>query len=82
MDFGLAFSYVFKDRDWLKKISILALVSLIPILGQIVVYGWMMNIAKRVMNHDPAPFQTWISAMISHAGSWDLSSQSYMHSLC
>lgn len=55
MDFGLAFSYVFKDRDWLKKISILALVSLIPILGQIVVYGWMMNIAKRVMNHDPAP---------------------------
>ncbi len=55
MDFGLAFSFVFKDRDWLKKIAIMALVGLIPIIGQIVVYGWAMNIAKRVMDNDPNP---------------------------
>lgn len=52
MDFGLAFSYVFNDKDWLKKISILSLVALIPIIGQMVVYGWMMKITKQVMNHD------------------------------
>ncbi len=53
MDFGLAFSYVFKDKDWFKKISIVALAALIPIIGQMVVYGWMMKIAKRVMDHNP-----------------------------
>lgn len=52
MDFGLAFSYVFKDKDWFKKISIVALVALIPIIGMMVVYGWMMKIAKRVMDHN------------------------------
>lgn len=52
MDFGLAFTYVFKDKDWFKKISILSLVALIPIIGSIVVYGWMMKIARRVMDHN------------------------------
>ncbi len=55
MDFGLAFSYVFKDPDWLKKIAIVALIGLIPIVGQIVVLGWGLAIAKRVMDHDPNP---------------------------
>jgi len=55
MDFGLAFSYVFKDKDWFKKIGIISLVALIPIVGQLVVYGWMMNITKRVMDRDPTP---------------------------
>ena len=55
MDFGLAFSFVFKDPDWLKKIAILALVGLIPIVGQLVIYGWMMDVTRRVMNQDPTP---------------------------
>ncbi len=55
MDFGLAFSYVFKDKDWFRKIGIISLVALIPIVGQIVVYGWMLNITKRVMDRDPNP---------------------------
>lgn len=55
MDFGLAFSFVFKDPNWLKKIAIVSLVALIPILGQIVVFGWALQISKRVMNHDPNP---------------------------
>lgn len=50
MDFGLAFSFVFKDKDWFKKISILSLVALIPIVGQFVLYGWMMKIARKVMD--------------------------------
>ncbi len=55
MDFGLAFSFVFKDPNWLKKIAIISLVALIPILGQIVVFGWALQITRRVMNHDPNP---------------------------
>lgn len=55
MDFGLAFSFVFKDPDWFKKVVIVALIGLIPIIGQLVVLGWGLNIAKRVMNRDPNP---------------------------
>ncbi len=33
MDFGLAFSYVFKDPDWFKKVAIPAVCSLIPVVG-------------------------------------------------
>lgn len=77
MDFGLAFSYVFKDKDWFKKISIVALVGLIPIIGQMVMYGWMMKITKQVMDHtldllpeiDFSPdlsrgFMGWIISMV------------------
>jgi hypothetical protein len=53
MDFGLAFSYVFKDPNWLKKIAIISLVALIPIIGQIIVLGWSLEITKRVMNRNP-----------------------------
>lgn len=49
MNFGLSFSYVFKDQDWFKKIAIPALCGLIPIVGQFVVTGWAMKAAKNVM---------------------------------
>lgn len=52
MDFGLAFSFIFRDKDWFKKVAILGLVGLIPIIGQMIVFGWAMQIAKRVMNRD------------------------------
>ena len=55
MDFGLAFSFVFKDPDWFKKVAIAAVIGLIPLIGQIIVLGWALNITKRVMNHDPNP---------------------------
>lgn len=55
MNFGLAFSYVFQDNDWIKKVGIAALIALIPILGQIILLGWALNIAKRVMDRHPVP---------------------------
>lgn len=55
MNFGLAFSYVFEDSDWFKKIIIIALVSLIPIIGQFVALGFAMEIIKRVINNHPTP---------------------------
>jgi hypothetical protein len=55
MDFGKAFSYPFQDADWAKKIIIPAVVLLIPILGQIIVLGWMLDITRRVIRQDPNP---------------------------
>lgn len=50
MDFGLSFSYVFKDEDWFKKIGIVALVGLIPVIGQMIVAGWGIKITKNVID--------------------------------
>jgi hypothetical protein len=49
MNFGLAFSFVFKDKDWFKKVALPALCSLIPIVGGFVVSGWALKVAKNVI---------------------------------
>jgi hypothetical protein len=55
MNFGQAFTYIFQDADWLKKIGLVALVQLIPILGQIVAMGFMIEIIRRIIANDPRP---------------------------
>lgn len=50
MDFGLAFSFVFKDPEWFKKVAIPAVCSLIPVVGPFVLLGWAMKAAKNVMD--------------------------------
>lgn len=59
MEFGKAFSYVFEDQDWLKKVGIAALIFLIPLVGQIIVGGWALEITRRVIRRDPAPLPDW-----------------------
>ncbi len=59
MNFGLAFSYVFEDTDWLKKVGIAALVMLIPIIGPIILAGWGLEITRRVIMDDPQPLPGW-----------------------
>ena len=55
MEFGVPFTYVFQDPDWMKKIGLIALVSLIPVVGQIVLMGWMLDAMGRVINDNPNP---------------------------
>lgn len=50
MDFGLAFSYVFKDKDWFKKVAIPALCGLIPVIGGFIITGWGLKATKNVIN--------------------------------
>jgi len=59
MEFGKAFTYVFEDTDWLKKVGIAALVLLIPIIGQLIVLGWSLEITRRVIQNDPKPLPDW-----------------------
>ncbi len=48
MNYSRAFSYVFEDKNWLSKILIAGLISLIPVVGQIYLCGWMIEIVRRV----------------------------------
>ncbi|MFM8322437.1 MAG: DUF4013 domain-containing protein [Chloroflexota bacterium] len=68
MDFGKAFTYVFDDPDWLKKIGIAGAIALgsmllsiiiVGIAGFIVLAGWMLEIVRRVINRDPRPLPEW-----------------------
>jgi len=52
MNFGQAFSFPFQDSEWFKKIAITGLISLIPIVGQFYLYGWMLDILRRVINKE------------------------------
>jgi hypothetical protein len=55
MQIKTAFTYVFQDPEWLKKIGIVGLVNLIPLVGQIILLGWAFDIIKRVIADEPTP---------------------------
>jgi hypothetical protein len=52
MEFGRSFSYQFNDPDWIKKIALVALISLIPLVGQFFVLGWGLEITRRVLSRE------------------------------
>jgi predicted PurR-regulated permease PerM len=52
MDFSTPFSYPFKDPDWLKKIAIAGLVSLIPIVGWLYLFGWGLEITRQIIKDE------------------------------
>ena len=49
MEFGKAFTYVFEDPDWIKKVLLAAVFAIIPILGTFVTLGWSMDAGQRVI---------------------------------
>jgi MFS family permease len=68
MDFGKAFTYVFEDKDWLKKIGIAGVIALISIVlsaiiigiaGFFLLGGWLIELTRRVIQHDPEPLPDW-----------------------
>jgi len=52
MDFGLALTYQFKDPDWVKKLLLAALFSLIPVMGWVFVFGWSLEVTRRVIKNE------------------------------
>ena len=59
MNYGYAFSFQFKDNEWIKKFAIAALFTLIPIVGQLFLAGWGLEITRRVIKEDPEPLPEW-----------------------
>ncbi len=58
MDFGLAFSYVFEDEDWLKKLAVASVLCL-TVIGIIPVLGWGLEVIRRVIKNEPEPLPDW-----------------------
>ena len=59
MDFGKAFSFVFEDEDWIKKIGVGGLISLIPVIGIFLVLGWGVEVIKRVIRGEAEVLPDW-----------------------
>jgi hypothetical protein len=55
MNFGQAFTFVFEDPDWAKKVLIPALIALIPLVGQFFLIGWSLDVTRRVIQNNPRP---------------------------
>ena len=48
MDIGRTISYIFEDEKWVTKVLIGGLVLIIPIIGQLVLIGYMLKTAQNV----------------------------------
>jgi len=59
MDFGKAFTYVFEDKNWMMKVLVGGLISLIPIAGIILVIGYMLTAMKNIADGQAEPLPEW-----------------------
>ncbi len=59
MDLARAFTYVFEDKDWLTKILVAGLIMLIPIIGQMIVVGWGLEVTRRVIQGEEPVLPDW-----------------------
>ena len=44
MNFAKSFTYIFEDPDWFSKLWKPVLIGLIPIVGLLVLQGYMLNV--------------------------------------
>lgn len=58
MDIGRAFTYLFEDKDWLKKVAIGGLVTLIPIVNFITL-GYGIRTFKNILEGQETPLPEW-----------------------
>jgi hypothetical protein len=58
MDIGKSFSYQFEDKQWITKLSIGALISLVPVLNAALT-GYMVGIIRNVAANDAEPLPDW-----------------------
>ncbi len=59
MDVGRSISYVFQDPNWLKKILIGGVLTIIPVFGTFVAVGYWIRIARNVATGNELPLPEW-----------------------
>ena len=59
MDIGKAFSFVFDDENWIVKVLIGGVLSLIPLVGQVLMYGYGLELMKNVIQGRSRPLPEW-----------------------
>jgi hypothetical protein len=58
MDIGKSFSYPFEDKQWVSKMGLGAVISLVPILN-FAMTGYMIEIVRNLMNGAEEPLPNW-----------------------
>jgi Protein of unknown function (DUF4013) len=58
MNVEKSFSYPFEDKDWLSKLGLGAVISMVPILN-FAWYGYLVDIIRNVMHQAAEPLPTW-----------------------
>ncbi|MGQ9503240.1 MAG: DUF4013 domain-containing protein [Anaerolineae bacterium] len=58
MDVGSSFTYMFQDRDWLKKILIGGVITLIPIVN-FAALGYVVQVVRNVRDGQDLPLPEW-----------------------
>lgn len=58
MDLGRSFTYVFEDEDWLTKIILTAIISMIPIVN-FAVMGWVVELIGNMIDDIEHPMPEW-----------------------
>jgi hypothetical protein len=59
MDLGKAFAFPFDDEQWVSSILICGLLLLVPLLGAILLIGYMLETARNVAMGSPRPLPKW-----------------------
>lgn len=55
MDIGRSFTFITEDEDWLRKVLIGGLISLIPIVGQFYLAGYALQVIKNTIEGREVP---------------------------
>ena len=58
MDIGKSFSYPFEDKQWVSKMGLGAVISLVPVLN-FAMTGYMIQIVRNLMNDVQEPLPNW-----------------------
>ena len=58
MNIGKSFSFVFDDKQWISKLGLGAVITMVPILN-FAWTGYMVAIIRNVMNNEPEPLPNW-----------------------
>ena len=59
MDIGKALNFVFEDEDWVSKLMLGAVITLIPIFGWFALMGYAIAVIRNVMAGNPRPLPAW-----------------------
>jgi len=58
MNISKAFTYPFEDKEWLTKVGLAVVITVVPILN-FAAFGWVIEIMRRVGRSDPQPLPSW-----------------------
>jgi Protein of unknown function (DUF4013) len=59
MEYGKAFTYPQQDPDWIKKVIIAGVLYMVPVVGQLLVAGYALEITRRVIENNPQVLPDW-----------------------